>query len=55
VEHYKHLGHIINSTFDDTDDIHDKRAVFIGQANDVLCYFGKINAHVRQSYLILIV
>jgi hypothetical protein len=30
VEHYKHLGHIVNSTLDDKDDIHDKRAVFIG-------------------------
>jgi hypothetical protein len=48
VEQYKHLGHIINSDLDDADDINDKRAVFIGQANNVICYFGKINAHVRQ-------
>lgn len=48
VESYKHLGHIINSTFDDNDDIADKRAVFIGQANNVLCYFGKLSARVKQ-------
>ena len=48
VEHYKHLGHIINSAFDDSDDIADKRAAFIGQANNILCYFGKLSSEVKQ-------
>ena len=38
VEHYKHLGHIINSTFNDNEDIADKRAAFIGQANNILLF-----------------
>ena len=48
VEHYKHLGHIINSAFDDNEDIADKRAAFIGQANNILCYFGKPSSEVKQ-------
>jgi hypothetical protein len=48
VESFKHLGHVINSDFDDADDIEDKRAVFIGQANNVLCYFRKLTANVKQ-------
>ena len=48
VEHYKHLGHIINSAFDDSDDIADKRAAFIGQASNFLCYFGKLSYEVKQ-------
>lgn len=49
LDQYKHLGHIINSELDDADDINDKRAAFIGQANNVICYFGKVNAYVRQQ------
>ena len=48
MKHYKHLGHIINSAFDDSDDIADKRAAFIGQANNILCYFGKLSSEVKQ-------
>ena len=48
VESFKHLGHVICSDFDDAGDIQDKLAVFIGQANNVLCYFGKLTASVKQ-------
>jgi hypothetical protein len=48
VESFKHLGHVINSDFDDAGDNEDKRAVFIGQANNVSCYFGKLTAKVKQ-------
>jgi hypothetical protein len=48
VDSYKHLGHIINSQFDDCDDIADKRSVFIGQANNVICYFGNLSSYVKQ-------
>ena len=44
VKSYRHLGHVINSTFDDTDDIEDKRNSFTGQVNSVLCYFGKLSS-----------
>jgi hypothetical protein len=39
--------HVINYEFDYNDDIEDKRAVFIGQANNILFYFGKLSAHVK--------
>jgi hypothetical protein len=42
VDSYKHLGHIINSQF-------DERSVFIGQANTVICYFGILSSYVKQS------
>jgi hypothetical protein len=48
VDSYKHFGHVINSVFDDDDNIEDKRAVFIGQENYALCYFGKLSAHVNN-------
>ena len=49
VERYKHLGHIINFSFDDGDDITDKRAVFVRQANNIRCYFGKLSADVKNQ------
>ena len=44
---YPHLGHIINSKFDDSDDVKQRRCHFIGQANNVLCYFNKLDLHVK--------
>jgi hypothetical protein len=49
VESYKHLGHVINSAFDDREDIADKRGAFVGQGNNVICYFNKLGSHVRQQ------
>ena len=48
VEHYRHLGHIINSAFNDNNGIIDKCAVFIGQANNVLGYFDRLTSSLRQ-------
>ena len=47
VDTYKHLGHVISSAQNDDDDINEKRSVFIGQANNVLCYFAKLSANVK--------
>jgi hypothetical protein len=47
VSSYPHLGHIINSKFDDNDDVLQRRRHFIGQANNVLCYFNKLDLHVK--------
>ena len=47
VDSYKHLGHIISNTHTDDVDINEKRCVFIGQTNNVLCYFAKLSANVR--------
>lgn len=49
VESYVHLGHIINSKFDDSDDILHRRNCFIGQANNVFCFFGKMDYDVKIS------
>jgi hypothetical protein len=43
VESFAHLGHIINSKCDDYEDILHIRNSFIGQANNLLCYFGKLD------------
>ena len=47
VEQYTHLGHIITSSFTDKDDIIYRRNCFIGQANNVLCFFSKLDVLVR--------
>lgn len=48
VDSYKHLGHVISNTFTDDIDILEKRSVFIGQANNVLCYFAKLTSNVKS-------
>jgi hypothetical protein len=52
VDNYKHLGHVISSEQTDDTDISEKRAVFIGQANNVLCYFAKLSAKVKYKLFI---
>jgi hypothetical protein len=47
VDQYAHLGHIITSDFEDTCDITHRRNCFIGQANSVLCIFGKMDLIVK--------
>jgi hypothetical protein len=49
VDSYKHLGHFINSKFEDADDILDKRTVFVGQVNNVLGYFNMLDAVVKPK------
>ena len=51
VPSYKHLGHLINFRFDDFDDILEKRLTFIGQCNNVICYFSKLTSNVKQRLL----
>jgi len=54
VIHYSHLGHIINTEFNDDDDILHRRNSFIGQVNNLLCFFNKQDILVKlklfQSY-----
>ena len=47
VSQYSHLGHIINSSFSDSDDITNRRNCFVGQANNVMCFFNKLDLTVR--------
>jgi len=41
------LGHVIRSDMDDIGDIKNQRCKFIGQTNNVLCYFGKLVSDVK--------
>lgn len=54
VNHYSHLGHIINSDFTDDEDIIIRRNSFVGQVNNLLCFFNKqdilIKLKLFQSY-----
>jgi len=47
VSSYVHLGHVINSKFDDNEDIISRRNHFIGQTNDVLCFFNNMELNVK--------
>jgi hypothetical protein len=42
------LGHVINTQFDDTDEIADKSSVLNGQANSVICFTGNLSSYVEQ-------
>jgi len=46
---FVHLGHVIRSDMDDNDDIENQRCNFIGQTNNVWCYFGKLVSDVKYS------
>lgn len=54
VDSFSHLGHIITSRLDDSTDILKQRGNFIGQVNNMLCYFSKLKSFVKnrlfQSY-----
>ena len=47
--HYSHLGHIITSFFSDNDDVTYRRNCLVGQANNVLCFFNKVDMLVRLN------
>jgi len=47
VSSFPHLGHTITDTLDDGPDISKRLGNFIGQVNDVLCFFGKLTSDVK--------
>jgi len=47
VSSFPHLGHIITDTLDDGPDITKRLGNFIGQVNDILCFFGKVSCDVK--------
>jgi Reverse transcriptase (RNA-dependent DNA polymerase) len=47
VDSFVHLGHIISQQLTDNDDILQRRNAFVGQVNDVLCYFRKLKPDVK--------
>ena len=54
VSSYVHLGHVITAQLGDFDDILQRRNNYIGQVNNVACYFDTLTWRVRlkrhQSY-----
>lgn len=44
VNSFEHLGHIITNQLVDNDDIIKRRNTFIGQVNNVLCFFSKLKS-----------
>lgn len=51
VQNWAHLGHILNTELDDKDDIEHRRIQTVKQINDVLCYFGKLDAIIKLKLL----
>jgi hypothetical protein len=49
VNSFVHLGHVITSSLCDDEDIVKRRGDFIGQVNNVICYFRKLNSFVRYK------
>jgi len=47
VDRFFHVGHIITSSLLDGDDIVQRRNTFVGQTNNVLCFFNKLNTIVK--------
>jgi len=54
VDSFVHLGHVITNLLADNDNILRKRNEFIGQVNNVLCFFSKLKSYIVyklfQSY-----
>ena len=49
VRQWPHLGNLINDICDDKDDILKKRNTMCGQINNVLCFFGKVDAVIKRQ------
>ena len=51
VRQWPHLGNLISDICDDKDDILKKRNTMCGQINNVLCFFGKVDAVIKTQLL----
>ena len=49
VSSFSHLGHVINSRLDDSEDVLFRRNSFVSQVNNVLCFFGKLDSFVKTK------
>ena len=49
VDSFAHLGHIITNQLTDDADILNRRNDFVGQSNNVLCFFSKLNSFVQNK------
>jgi hypothetical protein len=48
VEQWPHLGHLIDSHLSDDEDIVSRRNSLVGQVNNFLCYFSKLDVSLRN-------
>jgi len=51
VESFSHLGHIITSSLSDKEDVRFRRNCFIGQVNNMICFFSKLSCSARTKLL----
>jgi len=42
VDSFSHLGHLLTNEFTDSPDVLKRRGDFVGQVNNMLCYFCKL-------------
>jgi len=47
VTQWSHLGHIFTSSFTDRSDIDFRKNCFIGQANNLFCFFNKLDPFLK--------
>lgn len=47
VDSFAHLGHVITNQLTDNADILKRRSDFVGQANNVLCFFSKLSSSIK--------
>jgi len=52
VNKYVHLGHVISADLSDNDDIQRCRSTLVGQINNVICFFGKLDPVIKMKLLI---
>jgi hypothetical protein len=50
VKKYPHLEHIITTAFNYADDIVHRRKSFVGQTNNLLCFFNKQDMLLSWNY-----
>jgi len=52
IENVRHrLGHIITTSLDDSQDIMQRQNCFIGQENNLVCFFDKLSWTTKLSLL----
>jgi len=51
VKEWPHLGHIISYNLSDSSDIQNRRNSLIGQINNILCYFGKLDCVTKNRLI----
>jgi len=47
VDSFEHLGHVITNQLTDNADIHKRRSDFVGESNNVLCFFSNQSSLIK--------